>query len=105
MIYSLLGLASLIVSLGIAWTLTHVSGVRRVNGVGMMSILSFVLFIIGVVACWFGVIPLLSLQECQVDGIHEGAEVVETGAQVWERDELEPRQEEACADERLQEQA
>jgi hypothetical protein len=59
MIYSLLGLASLIVSLGIAWTLAHVSGVRRVNGVGMMSSLSFVLFIIGVVACWFGVSSLI----------------------------------------------
>jgi len=36
---------------------------------------------------------LQSFKECQVDGVHEGAQVLETGAQMWERHELEPGQE------------
>jgi hypothetical protein len=47
-------------------------------------------------------IPLLSLQESQVDGVHEGAQIVETGTQVWKRHELEPGEEEAGAHERLE---
>jgi hypothetical protein len=59
MIFCLLGLAALIVSVGIAWTLARVSRVRRVNGAGMMSVASLVFFIASLVACWFGVSALI----------------------------------------------
>jgi hypothetical protein len=51
----LLGVALLIVSVGIAWTLSRSSRSRRVEGAWLIIILSFLLFVAGVVLCWFGV--------------------------------------------------
>lgn len=50
-IFSPLGLAPLILSVGIAWMLARTSRVRRIHGSGVMSVASLALFLVGVVAC------------------------------------------------------
>jgi uncharacterized membrane protein len=52
---SLVGVAALILSVGIAWSLSRVSRTRPVEGSGMISVVSILLFLAGVVACYFGV--------------------------------------------------
>ena len=51
----LVGVAVLILSVGIAWTLSRVSRTRRVESAWFVTAVSFVLFVVGVVLCWFGV--------------------------------------------------
>jgi hypothetical protein len=51
----LVGLAVLIVSVGTAWALSRRSRARRVEGAGLITLVSFVLFAVGVVICWLGV--------------------------------------------------
>jgi hypothetical protein len=51
----LLGVALLILSVGVAWTLSRVSRRRRVEVAWVITVLSFVLFVAGVVLWWFGV--------------------------------------------------
>jgi hypothetical protein len=51
----LVGVAVLILSVGIAWTLSRVSRSRRVESAWVVTAVSFVLFVVGVVLCWFGV--------------------------------------------------
>jgi hypothetical protein len=51
----LVGLALLIVSVGIAWTLSRISRTRRVDGAWLITMLSFALFVAGVALCYFGV--------------------------------------------------
>ena len=51
----LFGVAVLILSVGIAWTLSRVSRTRRVDSAWFVTAVSFALFIVGVVLCWFGV--------------------------------------------------
>jgi site-specific recombinase len=55
----LIGLAVLIVSAGIAWTLSLRSRTRRVEGAWIVTTVSFVLFLVGVLICWLGVSGLL----------------------------------------------
>ena len=57
--FSLLGVAALILSIGLAWMLARISHVRRVNGAGVLSVASVLLFILGVVACWLVVSSLV----------------------------------------------
>jgi hypothetical protein len=56
---SLVGLAAFILSVGVAWFLSRVSRTRRVESAGMISAISIVLFLAGVVACYFGVSALV----------------------------------------------
>ena len=51
----LFGVAVLILSMGIAWTLSRVSRTRREDSAWFVTAVSFALFIVGVVLCWFGV--------------------------------------------------
>lgn len=51
----LVGVALLIVSVGTAWALSRSSRTRRVEGAWLITIVSFILFVGGVVLCWFGV--------------------------------------------------
>jgi site-specific recombinase len=51
----LIGVAVLIVSVGIAWTLSLRSRRRRVEGAWIITVVSFVLFVVGVSICWLGV--------------------------------------------------
>jgi len=55
----LVGFAVLILSVGIAWTLSRISRARRVEGASFVTAVSFVLFVVGVVLCWFGVSALV----------------------------------------------
>jgi hypothetical protein len=55
----LIGFAVLIVSAGIAWTLSLRSRRRRVEGAWIITTLSFVLFLVGVLICWLGVSALV----------------------------------------------
>jgi hypothetical protein len=51
----LVGVAVLIVSVGIAWALSRSSRTRRVEGAWLITVVSVVLFLLGVALCWFGV--------------------------------------------------
>jgi uncharacterized membrane protein YecN with MAPEG domain len=55
----LVGVALLIVSVGIAWALSRSSRTRRVEGAWLITIMSFIVFVVGVVLCWFGVSALV----------------------------------------------
>jgi hypothetical protein len=55
----LVGVAVLIVSVGIAWTLSRQSRMRRVESTWVITTVSFVLFVVGVALCWFGVSALV----------------------------------------------
>jgi Kef-type K+ transport system membrane component KefB len=46
---SLVGVAALILSVGIAWSLSRVSRTRRVESASLISVVSLVLFLAGVV--------------------------------------------------------
>jgi hypothetical protein len=51
----LLGFAVLIVSVGVAWMLARRSRAGRVESTWLITTVSFVLFVVGVALCWFGV--------------------------------------------------
>jgi hypothetical protein len=55
----LFGVAALIVSVGTAWMQARRSRAGRVQGAGMFTAVSFSLFLVGAVLCWFGVSTLL----------------------------------------------
>ena len=55
----LVGLAILIVSVGIAWTLARLSRAGRVESTWLITAVSVALFLVGVAICWFGVSALL----------------------------------------------
>jgi site-specific recombinase len=55
----LIGLALLIVSVGIAWALSLRSRRRRVEGAWIITSVSFVLFALGVLICWLGVTAIV----------------------------------------------
>jgi hypothetical protein len=50
-----LGVAALIVSIGVAWTLSRLSRAGRVESTWFITAVSFALFVAGIVLCWFGV--------------------------------------------------
>jgi hypothetical protein len=51
----LVGVTVLILSVGIAWALSRISRARRVESAWFVTAVSFALFVVGVVLCWFGV--------------------------------------------------
>lgn len=55
----LLGVAALIMSAGMAWTLSRLSRRRRVEGTAFITVVSFLLFLVGIVLCYFGVSTLV----------------------------------------------
>jgi len=55
----LVGFTLLIVSVGIAWTLARRSSAGRVEGAGVITAVSFALFLAGVLICWLGVSALV----------------------------------------------
>jgi hypothetical protein len=55
----LLGAAALNISTGVAWTLSPLSHTRRVDGVGFITVVAFLLFLVGIVLCYFGVSNLV----------------------------------------------
>ena len=55
----LVGFALLIVSVGVAWTLARRSRASRVEGAGVLTAVSFALFLAGVLICWLGVSALV----------------------------------------------
>jgi hypothetical protein len=55
----LLGVAALLISAGVAWMLSRLSRTRRVEGTSFMTVVSFLLFVVGIVLCWFGVSALV----------------------------------------------
>jgi hypothetical protein len=42
------------ISAGVAWTLSRMTRTRRVEGISFITMVSFVLFLIGIVLCYFG---------------------------------------------------
>jgi hypothetical protein len=55
----LVGVAVLIVSVGIAWALSRSTRTRRVEGAWLITVVSVLLFLVGVALCWFGVSALV----------------------------------------------
>jgi len=55
----LLGVAALIVSAGVAWTLSRLSRARRVEGTSFITAVAFLLFLAGIGLCYFGVTVLV----------------------------------------------
>jgi hypothetical protein len=55
----LLGVAALIVSAGVAWTVSRITRTRRVEGISLITVVSFLLFLVGIVLCWFGISTLV----------------------------------------------
>jgi Kef-type K+ transport system membrane component KefB len=49
------GVAALIFSAGVAWTLSRLSRTRRVEGTAFITVVSFLLFVVGIVLYCFGV--------------------------------------------------
>ena len=56
-----LGVAALIVSIGVAWTLSRLSRAGRVDSTWFITTVSFALFVVGIVLCWFGVSNLVGI--------------------------------------------
>jgi cytochrome c oxidase assembly factor CtaG len=54
-----LGVAALIVSAGVAWILSRITRRRRVEGISFITLVSFLLFVVGIVLCYFGVSALV----------------------------------------------
>jgi hypothetical protein len=59
LILLLVGLAALIVSAGVAWTLSRLSRTQRVESAWLITVVSFVLFLVGIALCWCGVSALV----------------------------------------------
>jgi hypothetical protein len=57
----LLGVAALIISTGVAWALSRITRTRRVEGISFITIVSFLLFVVGIVLCWLGVTSIVEL--------------------------------------------
>jgi hypothetical protein len=55
----LLGVALQIISAGVAWTLSRLSRTRRVEGAAFMTVVSFVLFVVRIILCYFGVTSII----------------------------------------------
>jgi hypothetical protein len=59
MVLFLLGVAALIVSAGVAWMLARLSRTRRVEGAAFITVMTFLLFVVGIILCYFGVTSLI----------------------------------------------
>jgi hypothetical protein len=55
----LIGVAALIVSVGVAWTLSRISRTRRVEGIGFVTVVAVLLFLVGMALSYFGVSALV----------------------------------------------
>ncbi|HEY1390335.1 MAG TPA: hypothetical protein VGF38_17495 [Ktedonobacterales bacterium] len=55
----LLGAAALIISTGMAWTLSRLSRRRQVAGSSFITLVAFLLFLVGIVLCYFGITNLV----------------------------------------------
>jgi hypothetical protein len=58
----LLGMAALLVSVGVAWTLSRLSRAGRVASRWFITLVAFLLFAVGVVLCYFGVSSIVEGQ-------------------------------------------
>lgn len=54
----LFGVAALIFSAGVAWTLARLSRTRQVEGTGLLIVVSLLLLVMDIVLCWLGVSTL-----------------------------------------------
>jgi hypothetical protein len=57
-----LGVAALIISAGVAWTVSRITRTRQAEGISFITVVSFFLFVVGIVLCWFGVSTLVERQ-------------------------------------------
>jgi hypothetical protein len=57
-----LGVAALIISAGVAWSVSRITRTRQVEGISFITVVSFFLFVVGIVLCWFGVSALVEGQ-------------------------------------------
>jgi steroid 5-alpha reductase family enzyme len=51
----LVGIAALMVSVGVAWILSRLARDGRVDGTWFIAVVSLLLFLVGIALCWFGV--------------------------------------------------
>lgn len=74
---ALVGVAVLIVSLGVAWTLMLRSRARRVESAWLISLVSCALLVVGAVVCYFGVSAFLG------DRRYDGEVIAKTSARCF----------------------
>jgi hypothetical protein len=55
----LLGVAALIISAGVAWTVSRISRTRQIEGISFITVICFLLFLVGIVLCYFGITNLV----------------------------------------------
>jgi hypothetical protein len=58
----LVGIAALLVSVGVAWILSRLARDGRVEGVWLITAVSLGLFLTGIALCWFGVSAMIEGQ-------------------------------------------
>jgi hypothetical protein len=58
----LVGIAALMVSVGVAWILSRLARDGRVEGVWFISAVSLLLFLAGTALCWLGVSAMIEGQ-------------------------------------------
>jgi hypothetical protein len=59
MVVLLLGVAALIVFMGAAWTLSSITRTRPVEGISFITEVIFLLLLVGLVLCNFGICTLM----------------------------------------------
>jgi hypothetical protein len=57
-----LGASALIISVGVALTLSRITRTRRVEGISFITLVSFLLFLVGIVLCYFGITAIIEGQ-------------------------------------------
>jgi hypothetical protein len=55
----LVGVAALFVSVGVAWALSRISRMRQVEGIGFITVVTVLLFLVGMALSYFGVSALV----------------------------------------------
>jgi hypothetical protein len=55
----LLGVAALIVSVGVAWTVARITRRRQIEGMSFITFVAFLLFLVGIVLCYFAITNLV----------------------------------------------
>jgi protein-S-isoprenylcysteine O-methyltransferase Ste14 len=55
----LLGVAALMVSVGVAWTVTRITRTRPVEGAWLLTLAGVLLLLVGLALCYFGVSTLV----------------------------------------------
>jgi len=54
-----IGVAALVISMGVAWTLSRSTGARQIEGAWLLTTAGVLLLLVGLALCYFGVSNLM----------------------------------------------